>query len=166
MKTNKVLIFGVTGSGKTTLARKLSDKLETRSYTTDDFIYKNDWKSRYSEKTRDEKLKTVAKKKKWIIEGTHRDDWILPALKRADLVIIFDLPRRKLFKNLITRQIFQKEQTKRKSGAKDLFLLLKYAHQFKKKNLEIYLDLAKENKKKFIVLENKKQLNEFLEDLK
>src|SRR3989344_1599198 len=68
MKLKRIFIFGVTCSGKTTLANK----------------------------------------NKWIIEGTHREDWIVPSFKKSNFVIIPDLPRYMLFKRIITRTIKNK----------------------------------------------------------
>lgn len=170
MITDRIFIFGVTCSGKTTLAKKLSVKLSTPFYTTDDMIYKKfDWDAKYSEKTRNDKVKQIAKKKKWIIEGTHRDNWLLPAFKKSTFVIIIDLPRHKLYRRVVKRQIKQlikKEKGQRKVKLKDMFLLLKYATIFKKKNFIIYNELVKKHKKDFVILHSQKEINKFEEKIK
>ena len=44
MGKNKIIIFGLTASGKTTLARKISKILKIKIYHTDDLAYKKKWK--------------------------------------------------------------------------------------------------------------------------
>jgi len=167
MNLNRIFIFGGTGSGKTTLARKISKKLEVPHYTTDHFIYKKNWTDKYTEKERDKKLKSVAVKKKWIMEGVHRGEWIYPAFKKATFVIILAIPRYKLFKRVILREIrsfLKKEKTK--SKMKDFFLLLKYAYIYKNDNFIHHQRLVKEYKKEFVILRNNKQINYLLEEIR
>jgi adenylate kinase family enzyme len=86
MAYNKIIIIGDAGRGKTTLASKLSEKLEIDHYSTDDFFYEIKFsKSR----TRDEALNLISKayqNDKWIVEGTTQ--WLLqPGLESADIII-------------------------------------------------------------------------------
>ena len=43
MKLNRVFIFEGTGSAKTTLAKKISVMLKTPFYTTDNFVYRENF---------------------------------------------------------------------------------------------------------------------------
>jgi|SRR3989344_1956062 len=128
MKLKRIFIFGVTCSGKTTLANK----------------------------------------NKWIIEGTHREDWIVPSFKKSNFVIIPDLPRYMLFKRIITRTIKNKI-TKNNDGEariRRIPLLLKYAQVYKKINMPIYKRLVRKYNESFVILHNKKEINKFLEETK
>lgn len=90
MKMNKVLIIGISGTGKTRLARKLSDFLKIPVTHYDEFAWGKNWKE-IDEKIVERKLGAVTKKDKWIIEG-----FIHPAaenkLENADTVIYLDYP--------------------------------------------------------------------------
>lgn len=85
---NKVLIIGISGTGKTRLARKLSDFLKIPTTHYDEFVWGENWKE-IDEKVVEQKLEEVIKKDKWIIEG-----FIHPAatskLENADTVIYLD----------------------------------------------------------------------------
>ena len=167
MKFNKIYIFGGTGSGKTTLAKRLSNKLKIPYHSTDDFIYKGDWESKYSENQRDKKLKEFIKKKKWIIEGVHKEDWILPAFTKADIVIMLSLPRYILLTRILKREIKRKFQKKsRETNLKETLKLMKWANVYKNDNFIHHQNLIKNHKKEVIILKNKKQIKQFLGDLK
>ncbi|MFA5962078.1 MAG: hypothetical protein WC848_05330 [Parcubacteria group bacterium] len=85
---DKVLIIGISGTGKTRLARKLSDfsKIPVTHY--DEFVWGENWKE-IDEKIVEQKLEEIIKKDRWIIEG-----FIHPAakskLKNADTIIYLD----------------------------------------------------------------------------
>jgi adenylate kinase family enzyme len=162
---NKILIFGSVASGKSTLASKLSKKLNIPFYTMGFMVYKSYPKIRFSEKERDSKLKAMLKNKKWILKGVYWKPWILPALKKADFVIILDLPKRTLYYRNVSRAI--KETFKGKlMEAKTLKHKLKIAKQYKKDNLIKHKNLVKKYKKKSVILQNTKEVTSFLNNLK
>lgn len=85
---NKILIIGISGTGKTTLARKLSDYFKLPITHYDELVWGNNW-TEIDEKIVEKKLVDIVKNEKWIIEG-----FIHPAahvkLERADTVIYLD----------------------------------------------------------------------------
>ena len=88
MPPNKILIIGISGTGKTTLGRKLSELLEIPLVHYDEFVWGENW-TEIETKTVEKKLEEATKKDKWIIEG-----YIQPAgkirLEQADMVIYLD----------------------------------------------------------------------------
>jgi len=167
----RVYIFGGTGSGKTTLAKKISERLKIPFYTTDNFVYRDTWTSKYmcTDKQRDKNFQKVVGKENWIIEGVHRGDWIFPAIIKADFVILLDIPRRLLIIRVIKRffnQRFGLEENIKKETFKTFLPLLKYAYIYKNENLIYHKRFIKEFNKKSIILENNKQINRFLSGLK
>lgn len=91
MKASRILIIGISGTGKTTLARKLSGFLKIPITYYDEFVWEENWKE-VNEKIVEKKLEEVIKREKWIIEG-----FISPAaqskLKNADLILYLDYSR-------------------------------------------------------------------------
>ena len=86
MKHNKIFIIGTMGSGKTTLAERLSKELKIRHYGLDDVYYSKKYTKKRKEDVRERKLNELLKKKKWIIEGVF-NNWTEEIFKKADLVI-------------------------------------------------------------------------------
>ena len=88
MIMNKVSIIGISGTGKTHFARKLSDFLKIPITHYDKYVWGECWKE-VDEKMVAQKLIEVIKKERWIIEG-----FIHPAskarLENSDTVIYLD----------------------------------------------------------------------------
>ena len=85
---DKILIIGISGTGKTFLAEKLSDFFKIPITHYDQLVWGECWQE-VDEKIVEQKIKEVIKKDKWIIEG-----YIHPAAKikldKADIVIYLD----------------------------------------------------------------------------
>ena len=150
----RIYIFGACASGKTTLAKYLSKNLKTPYFTTDRLIYHN--KTKF---TKEELVKKVSKRKKYIMEGVHKDEWILPAIKKADLIILLDYSKFTLFKRIIVRNILNK-------SGKDYFhhipKILYYAAVHKNNNQKYHLKYIKKFKKKYVIIKNNQGLNRYL----
>ena len=56
-------------SGKTTLAKKISKKLNIQHYDLDDLFWERKYDLKRSHEECTKRLKKIAKKKQWIIEG-------------------------------------------------------------------------------------------------
>lgn len=167
-KINRIYIFGGTANGKTTLAKKISEITKIPFYTTDEFVYKKDWIHKYSDKQRDSMLKKAANKKRWIIEGVHRGDWIFPAFKKADFIIILKINPVIATKRVILRFIKRKiRKAEDKVGPlTDLPRIMKYAYGYTSDYYPKHIELAKKFNKDGIILKNKKQIDNFLNNLK
>lgn len=86
----RIMIIGQPGSGKTTLATKLGDRLRLPVYHIDRIHWDSGWKERSSsEKTK--LCSQVHAKEEWIFEGGHSSTW-QERLERADTLIWLDLP--------------------------------------------------------------------------
>ena len=92
-KLSKIYIIGTSGSGKSFLSRKLSEKLGIQRYDLDDLYYSRKYTVERSPWKREQMLRKIASRKKWIIEGVY-GSWIESALKKADLVILLFLRKR------------------------------------------------------------------------
>ena len=66
----KAIIIGCPGAGKSTFARKLSDKMHLPLYYLDMLWHKPD-RTTVDRNIFDEKLKEIVLKEKWIIDGNY-----------------------------------------------------------------------------------------------
>jgi len=160
MKDNRIYIFGLTASGKTTLAKDISKIKGIKIYPTDEMVYKKKWDLKYSEKTRNKKLRDVHKKSKWIIEGVHHD-WAKSAIKKADIVILLNPSKITMLK-----RAFKRSKENAKKGKRDkLKQKVKLVYGIFRWTTKGYKDYKKQTKK-FIELKNKKDIESFLKALK
>jgi len=160
---NRIWILGGTNSGKTTFAKKISKKLRLRYYATDFMKYNKDFSKKLSEKLRDKKIKELARKKKWVCEGTNRAEWVWPAFKKSDFVIILKTSPFIRIKRLFNREINERKR-KLSIGKKIRLWYIVFSYHFK--GYRHHKDLAKQFNKPYIVLRNNKEMDKFLEELK
>lgn len=87
----RVLVIGMSGGGKSTLAVKLGTLLDLPVYHLDSFFWKPGWKM-----TDDTEWLTIVRRliagDRWIIDGNY-DGTLQVRLPRADTVIHLDFPR-------------------------------------------------------------------------
>ncbi|EDN8460180.1 DNA topology modulation protein [Listeria monocytogenes] len=97
----KIRIIGSVGSGKTTLAKKLSEWQQIDYFETDRIV----WKREETEvrRTDNEKIAVLNK----ILQGVHLEAWVDESINQADVVIFLDLPKKQIRSQIIKRQIKQ-----------------------------------------------------------
>jgi adenylate kinase family enzyme len=82
----RILIVGDAGRGKTTLAQRLSEKLNIPKYSTDDYFYE----VKFSKpRDKQEAIRTISMlyhNECWIVEGTTQWLW-QPGLESADIIL-------------------------------------------------------------------------------
>lgn len=106
----KIFIIGSVGSGKTTLAKRLSRELNINCYELDNVTWERNLSGNDRRRTNKEILaifEKIINQKNWIIENVGKDIYSM-AYKRADTIIYIDLPKRILYKRIIYRWIKQK----------------------------------------------------------
>lgn len=104
----KIYIIGPPGSGKTTLSKSLAKKYNTKFYELDKIIYDDD--NNHVKRTNEEIEKLfegIIFEKSWIIEDVGRSEFI-NGREQADIIYYLKIPRRVVYKRLITRWIKQK----------------------------------------------------------
>ena len=90
---NRIAIIGLPGSGKSTFANKLGNKLGRSVTHLDKEFWTSQWEKRYAT-LEDWKnfQQTLVKNDQWIIDGNYSSG-IDIRLARADTVIFFDFPK-------------------------------------------------------------------------
>lgn len=161
----KIHIIGGSGSGKTYLARLLSQKYNIPHYDLDDLFWDNS-SNQYGKKNppekRDALLKSVLQNNDWILEGVYYS-WLIESFEKADSIIILDIPKR-IYKPRIIRRFFKRKlglEHGKKETVKSLLDLLKWTDKFQKVNLpKIYTMLEKYNSKT-IILRSARQVRNY-----
>ena len=135
----KIRIIGGSGSGKTYLARKLSEKYGIPHYDLDDLQWDNA-ADRYGVKRdpdeRNRLLNELLNQDDWIIEGVYYA-WCGQCFKDADRIYLLDVPRRvyryRIIRRFVRRKLGLEKGKKETLGS--LTRLLKWADRYQKINM-------------------------------
>lgn len=87
----KIVIVGVSASGKSTFARKIAEKIKLPVIHVNTIIWKPGWQPIGNEETA-KKLKKIGSKEEWIIEGYITKEVRAFIFDRADTIIYLDYP--------------------------------------------------------------------------
>jgi adenylate kinase family enzyme len=106
---SKIHIIGSVGSGKTTLARRLSKRMNVPFYELDNVVWKRTETDDYRRTTdeRDEHFRKIIHSEGWIIEGVHFE-WVHESFDIADVIILLDTAYSKRTIRITKRFILQK----------------------------------------------------------
>ena len=125
----KIYIIGAVGTGKTTLALKLSKKLNIDMYELDKIVWDDDnGNTKRSDKEIQQMFKEILDKDSWIIEDVGRKKF-RRGIAEADIVYYIDLPKFIVYKRCVLRWIKQKlgkEKYNYKPTLKGLIQMLKW----------------------------------------
>lgn len=161
----KLFIYGVSGSGKSYLSKKISEKLDIGHLDLDDIFWKEKYDLQNSEKEFKVKLSDFIKKNKsWVIEGVFTSN-VDKAIKSSDKVIFLDMDKNvstfRIIKRYIGRMFTKNE------GIKDTIGLIKCARSYKKKgsSFEKQIELVEKYKKSYLVLKKKKDVISYIKSL-
>jgi adenylate kinase family enzyme len=123
---NRIVIIGLSGAGKTTLARKLGSTLKIKVYHLDRFFWQSGWR-RESRDTRIDILQNLVREKQWIIEGTYLNSSELLHLNAADAIIFLDISPLLCLQRIIKRHREDHEYPRRDipKGSTDKLTLLR-----------------------------------------
>ena len=151
----KIHIIGCSGTGKTYLAKKLSNKYSIPHYDLDNIYWDNSFQ-KYGIKTeiekRDKLLQDILEEDSWIIEGIYYK-WLEQSFKNADIIYILDLPKYiykfRIIKRFTKRKL--KLETSKKETLKSLLELLKWTDKFQNENMKEIIKILENIKKKSIL---------------
>ena len=164
MKYNKMFIIGIAGSGKTHLANKISKILKIKSYDLDKIVFRKKDFTRVKDLIRDEKVNKILNDKKWLIEGSYTSDWVIPIIKKSNLIVFLNVnilkAKKRLLFRFIKRKMFENEKPE---SLKDFLTLSGYSNKsVSKRKMNFSKRFSKKYKKKIIVLNNNEEINKFL----
>lgn len=165
----KIYIVGAVSSGKSTLAKKLSEALSIPYHSLDEVVHITDKSHPWGNNKRDvgerDKLfKSVIQQPKWIIEDVGRPCFE-DGLKEADRIVLIEVPSKIRNYRIIKRWVKQRlgiEKCMYNPGLKMLKGMFKWSKDYDtgKDNLkERILDY----KEKVITLRNNKDIYAFME---
>jgi adenylate kinase family enzyme len=97
----KILVYGVTGSGKTTMAERISRVTGLRWHSVDDLTWEPGWVAVPSEEQR-RRIAAICAGDEWILDSGY-SSWVDIPLSRADLIVALDYPRWLSLSRLIRR---------------------------------------------------------------
>ena len=101
----RVSVVGITGAGKSTLARALAKRLGVPYVELDAFMHQASWEPRPDGEFMDD-VEIATSQAGWVVDGNYRRFVIEgPVWKRADTVVWLDLPRRTVMRQLIARTL-------------------------------------------------------------
>lgn len=150
----KILIIGTVATGKTTLARKLSEKYKIKYYEIDSIVHDDESNGRKRTKEeQNEIINKINKNKDWIIEGVLRKN-LEYLLELADEIIYLDIPKYKRNIRILIRFVKQKlkiEKVNYKPNFEMLKNMYKWSNEDEKRKNEIQQKLNKyKNKLKIL----------------
>jgi adenylate kinase family enzyme len=102
-RVSRILIYGVTGSGKTTLARRMSALTGLPWHSVDDLTWEPNWVVVPDDEQR-RRIGEICAGEEWILDHAY-GKWREIPLARAELIVALDYPRWLSLSRLIRRTL-------------------------------------------------------------
>lgn len=99
------MVYGVTGSGKTTMARRLGEATGLPWHSVDDLTWEPGWVSVPDEEQR-RRISEICAGPEWILDSAY-GKWLDVPLARTDLIVALDYPRWFSLQRLIRRTLMR-----------------------------------------------------------
>jgi adenylate kinase family enzyme len=90
-RPSRILVYGVTGSGKTTLARRIGERLGLPWHSVDDLTWEPGWVEVPHDIQR-VRIAAICARPEWVLDSAY-GAWADVPLTKADLVVGLDFPR-------------------------------------------------------------------------
>ena len=91
LNARRIMIYGVTGSGKTTYAEMLSEKTGIRWHSVDELTWEPNWTEVPLEVQR-ARIKAICSQEEWILDTAYAK-WVDVPLARVQVIVGLDYPR-------------------------------------------------------------------------
>lgn len=156
----RIIVIGCPGSGKTTFAEKLKDKVGLPLFYLDAIWHKPD-KTHISREEYDLRLSEILSLDAWIIDGNYSRT-LEPRINACDTVFLFDLPTDICLDGALSRLGKARYDLPWIDTELDPNFKLQI-EGFKDKNLPmIYALLEKYNEKNIIIFKSREEADEYL----
>ena len=162
----KIHIIGCSGSGKTFLAKALSEKYTFQHFDLDDIQWDNNaagYGVKMPIEKRTELLNNILKNDSWIIEGVYYA-WVGKCFEDADKIYVLDIPKRVYTYRIIKRTIKRKLglEKGKKESLKSVYNLLKWTNTFQNKSMVEIRKILSVYPEKTIWLKTSKDVQEII----
>jgi adenylate kinase family enzyme len=104
-EVQRILVYGVTGSGKSELAARLGARLGLPYHCVDDLTWEANWVPVPPEVQR-QRIAAICATDAWVLDSAYRA-WRDVPLARADLIVGLDLSRWRTLSQLVRRTVRQ-----------------------------------------------------------
>lgn len=163
----RIHIVGASGSGKTWLSQKLSEKYGIPAYELDDLFW-DDSKSGYSvkreEEERDRMFHDIVFRESWIIEGVQHA-WVGESFESADVIYCLETPPALCHFRIVKRFLVRKwnHTCREKEDLQSLLRLLKWTRKFYRVNFPEIRNILVRYENKVVFLRSEAQMRSILE---
>ncbi|MFD9627358.1 AAA family ATPase [Peribacillus muralis] len=163
---NKIHIIGSVGSGKTTLARELSSKLNIPFYELDNVMWKRNASGdiRRTEEEREEYFNSIIHTPTWIVEGIHNEEWVSDGFRNAELILFLDTNYSVRTYRIIKRFFLQKIGVERSHYTpifKIFFKMFKWNRYFEEVGKPNFYNKFGKYDNKIVVVTNKNEIKDY-----
>ncbi|MET3193465.1 AAA family ATPase [Bacillus sp. OAE603] len=162
----RIHIIGSVGSGKTTLAKNISNILSISYYELDNIVWKrtSNGDIRNSMDDRDAIFQNIIGQDYWIVEGVHYE-WVKKSFELADMILLLDVSKKKRKYRILKRFILQRlniEKANYKPTLKMLRKMYKWNHNFELLYKPDILNMLKQYNHKVYLLKDNKDIDKLL----
>ncbi len=164
----RILVLGNSGSGKSTTANIIGEKLNIKAHHLDSYFWEPNWEH-ISKPELKELIKEIIKNDAWVIDGNYSSSLDI-RLKEADTVVYLDFTTLTSLYRVVKRRIMYHNKTRPDMGEgcneKIDLDFLKWIIGFKRKNRPKLMRLIEENfDGDIIFIKNKGEYNRFIKGL-
>jgi adenylate kinase family enzyme len=174
LDAQRILIYGVCGSGKTTFAKQLSERTGIPWTAVDDLAFLPGWVNTSNEE-QVAAVTTICATDRWILDTAY-GKWVDVPLARVELILGLDYPRWFSFARLIRRtftRVVDKQticngnvETLRQTFSKNSILLWHFkSFANKRRRMRAWRDAATVGGPKVILFSNARAAERWLQDL-
>ena len=101
----RVLVYGVTGAGKTTMARRIAQRTGLPCYSVDDLTWEPGWIAVPAEEQR-RRISAICAGEQWVLDSAY-GAWLDVVLARTDLIVALDYQRWRSLGRLARRTVLR-----------------------------------------------------------
>lgn len=162
----RIHIVGASGSGKTYLSKKLSNKYGIPAYALDDLFWDNSaggYSKKREEGQRNQMLRKILSQENWIIEGVQHT-WAAESFEKADRVYCLETPpllcRFRILRRFLVRKCRGTNQEGETLGS--VLRLLKWTKKFYRVNFPEIRKMLEQYGEKVVYLKGKSQIRKHI----